>query len=181
MDAGVWIGAIFGLGGTALGGGLSIWASISAQRHQAKAARQLVVSQRVDAAADSAIQMFFQIKQHVRGRPTESGSEGHLAIEQWEKSLQNQVSKLEPILLRIRDSEFRLRLTQVAEFLAWSDVTEPQLGGSVNILSGLCDHALDCLGAFVRDEPLSAEGGGLAWARRVEQAYGEVMEGMYDA
>ncbi|MFF1604963.1 hypothetical protein ACFVYV_47670 [Streptomyces mirabilis] len=181
MDAGVWVGAIFGLGGTALGGGLSIWASISAQRHQARAARELVVSQRMDAAADSAIQMFFQIKQHVRGRPTESEAEGHQRIELWEKSLRNQVSKLEPILLRIRDAEFRLRLTQVAEFLAWSDVTEPQLGGSINILSRLCDHALDCLGAFVRDEPLPAEEGGLAWARRVEHAYGEVMEGMYDA
>ncbi|WP_369271123.1 hypothetical protein AB5J55_14760 [Streptomyces sp. R11] len=180
MDAGVWVGAIFGLGGTALGGGLSIWASISAQRHQAKAARELVVSQRVDAAADSVIQMFFQIKQHVRGRPPEGETEGHQRIQRWEKSLQDQVSKLEPILLRIRDREFRLRLTQVAEFLAWSDVTEPQLGGSVTILSALCDHALDCLGAFVRDEPLPAEEGGMAWARRVEHAYGEVMEGMYE-
>ncbi|MFH8389919.1 hypothetical protein [Streptomyces sp. NPDC018036] len=180
MDAGVWVGAIFGLGGTALGGGLSIWASISAQRNQATAARELVVSQRVDAAADSAIQMFFQIKQHARGRPTGGETEGHERLQRWEKSLQDQVSKLEPILLRIRDREFRLRLTEVAEFLAWSDITEPQLGGSVNILSALCDHALDCLGAFVRDEPLPAEEGGMVWARRVEHAYGQVMEGMYE-
>ncbi|MEU5030190.1 hypothetical protein [Streptomyces milbemycinicus] len=178
MDAGVWVGAIFGVCGTVVGGGLSIWATAIAQRQQAQAARQLVIDQRVDTAADSAIQMFFQIKQHVRGRPSERAERAREHIIVWEKALDQQVSKLEPVLLRIRDREFRLRLSQVAEFLAWRDVMEPQLGGSPDVLGQLCEHALECLGAFVRDEPLPPEEGGMSWARRVEQAYGEVMEGM---
>jgi len=178
VDASVWVGAAFGLVGTGVGGGLSIWASITAQQHQARASRELVIAQRVDAAADSAIQMFFQIKQHVRGRPSEQAEGARERIKIWEKALRQQVSKLEPVLLRIRDREFRLRLSKVAEFLAWHEVMEPQLGGSPDVLSQLCDHALECLGAFVRDEPLPSEEGGMTWARRVEQTYGEVMEDM---
>ncbi|MFB6553861.1 hypothetical protein [Streptomyces sp. NPDC056405] len=176
MDAGVWVGAIFGLGGTLAGGGLSIWATIIAQRQQARAARELVISQRLDTAADSTIQMFFQIKQHIRGRPSEFEEGARDRIQLWQKILQQQVNKLEPVLLRIRDETLRLRLSKTAEFLAWSDTTEPGLGGSVGILTELCDHALDCLGAFAREEPIPPEGVGLTRARQVEARYTEYME-----
>ncbi|MGW2932941.1 hypothetical protein ACWDA7_13985 [Streptomyces sp. NPDC001156] len=176
MDAGVWVGAVFGVVGTLMGGGLSIWATVIAQRQQAQAARQLVIAQRVDTAVDSAIQMFFQIKQHVRGRPSEFQEGARQRIEVWQRALQQQVNKLEPVLLRIRDESFRLRLSKIAEFLAWPEVSEPALEGSAGILSELCDHALDCLGASVRDEPLPPEGIGLTRARRVETLYVAYME-----
>lgn len=175
MDAGVLVGAIFGLGGTIVGGGLSIWTTITAQRQQAQAARQLVIAQRVDTAVDSAIQMFFQIKQHIRGRPSEFEDGAPARLEVWQKALHQQVHKLEPTLLRIRDEALRLRLSKIAEFLAWSDMSEPGLGGSAGTLTDLCDHALECLGAFVRDEPVPVEGVGLTRARQVESLYLEVM------
>ncbi|MFC9219723.1 hypothetical protein ACFT8W_02710 [Streptomyces hygroscopicus] len=176
MDTGVWVGAIFGVCGTVIGGGLSIWATVIAQRQQALAARQLVIDQRVDTAVDSAIQMFFQIKQHLLGRPSEREAGGLEHIEIWRKSLRQQVHKLEPILLRIRDETVRLRLSKIAEFLAWPEVCEPGLEGSPAILADLCDDALGCLGAFVRDEPLPTEGRGLSQARRVEALHNEMME-----
>ncbi|MGX1115726.1 hypothetical protein RKD37_001089 [Streptomyces ambofaciens] len=86
------------------------------------------------------------------------------------------MNKLEPILLRIRDEPFRLRLSKIAELLAWSDISEPALEGSPQVLTELCDHALDCLGALVRDEQLPPEGAGLTRARRVETLYSEHME-----
>ncbi len=176
MDGSVWVGAIFGVGGTIVGGVLSLWATVIAQRQQAHASRQLAIAQRVDTAVDSAIQMFFQIKQHVRGRPSEFEQGAQQRIDLWQRSLQQQVNKLEPVLLRIRDESFRLRLSKIAELLAWSDVSEPGLEGSPQILADLCDHALDCLGAFVRDEQLPPEGTGLTQARRVEALYSEHME-----
>ncbi|MFB6752559.1 hypothetical protein ACFCX6_16690 [Streptomyces sp. NPDC056353] len=176
MDGSVWVGAIFGVGGTIVGGVLSLWATVIAQRQQAHASRQLAIAQRVDTAVDSAIQMFFQIKQHVRGRSSEFEEGAQSRIDLWQRSLQQQVNKLEPILLRIRDESFRLRLSKIAELLAWSDVSEPGLEGSPQILADLCDHALDCLGAFVRDEQLPPEGTGLTQARRVEALYSEHME-----
>ncbi|MGW4437029.1 hypothetical protein ACWELO_14895 [Streptomyces sp. NPDC004596] len=176
MDAGVWVGAIFGVVGTLMGGGLSIWATVIAQRQQAQAARQLAIAQRVDTAVDSAIQMFFQIKQHVRGRPSEFQEGARQRIEVWQRSLQQQVSKLEPILLRIRDESFRFRLSKIAELLAWPEVSEPALEGSPQILTDLCAHALDCLGALARDEQLPPEGSGLTRARRVETLHSEYLE-----
>ncbi|MDX3233221.1 hypothetical protein [Streptomyces sp. ME19-01-6] len=177
MDAGVWVGALFGVCGTVVGGGLSIWATVIAQRQQAQAARQLVIDQRVDTAVDSAIQMFSQIKQQLLGRPSERESGGPERIELWRKALHQQVHKLEPILLRIRNETVRLRLSKIAEYLAWHDVSmTPELGGASGILTDLCDHALDCLGAFVRDEPLPKESTGLTKARATEALYLEEME-----
>ncbi|MGX1115727.1 hypothetical protein RKD37_001090 [Streptomyces ambofaciens] len=88
MDGSVWVGAIFGVGGTIIGGGLSLWATVIAQRQQTRASRQLVIAQRTDTAVDSAIQMFFQIKQHVRGRPSEFQEEAQQRIDVWQRSLQ---------------------------------------------------------------------------------------------
>ncbi|CAM5671119.1 hypothetical protein STENM327S_03004 [Streptomyces tendae] len=176
MDGSVWVGAIFGVVGTIIGGGLSLWATVIAQRQQARASRQLVVAQRFDTAVDSAIQMFFQIKQHVRGRPSEFQEGAQQRLDVWQRSLQQQVNKLEPILLRMREEPSRLRLSQIAELLAWPDISEPALEGSPQILTDLCDHALDCLGALVRDEQLPPEGVGLTRARRVETLYSEHME-----
>ncbi|MCX4587721.1 hypothetical protein [Streptomyces sp. NBC_01481] len=176
MDAGVLVGAVFGLCGTVVGGGLSIWASIIAQRQQAKAARQLVIAQRVDTAVDAAIQAFFQIKQHIRGRPSDHGEGAQQRNQVWQKALQQQVLKVEPTVLRIRDEAVRMRLDKIAELLSWPDVSEPGLGGSDGLFAALCDHALDCLGACARDEPLPEESRGLSQAREVEANYLEVME-----
>lgn len=176
MNAGIWIGAIFGLGGTVVGGGLSIWATIIAQRQQARAARQLAIAHRVDTAVDSAIQMFFQIKQHIRGRPSEFETGAQERIQIWQNALIQHVNKLEPTLLRIRDETVRLRLSKIAELLAWPDLSEPAVGGSAGILPELCDDALDCLGRFVRDELLPDEGSGMVRAREVEALYLEMME-----
>ncbi|MGW2832654.1 hypothetical protein, partial [Streptomyces sp. NPDC001286] len=104
---------------------------------------------------------FFQIKQHIRGRPLEFEEEASGRVQLWQKTLQQQVNKLEPIVLRIRDRALRLRLSKCAEFLAWPETSEPGLGGSAGNLTDLCDHALDCLG-FIREGPLPAEGVGLS-------------------
>ncbi|MEU2554127.1 hypothetical protein ABZ589_20975 [Streptomyces sp. NPDC013313] len=86
------------------------------------------------------------------------------------------MSKLEPILLRIRDEPFRFRLSKIAELLAWPEVSEPALEGSPQILTDLCAHALDCLGSLARDEQLPPEGSGLTRARRVETLHSEYLE-----
>lgn len=57
-------------------------------------------------------------------------------------------------------------------------MTEPGLGGSFGLLEQLCDHALDCLGAFVRDEALPPENRWMGEARQVETEWVEVMEDM---
>ncbi|MGP3924769.1 hypothetical protein [Streptomyces sp. 8N616] len=176
MEASVWISAVSGLAGTAVGGGLSIWASIAAQQHQARSARALMVAQKVDAAADAAIRMFFQIKQHIRGRPSVVGPNPRARMEAWDKSLQQQTGKLEPTLLRIRDQEVRLRLTEITYYLATREMSEPDFRGSFGLLEMLCDHALECLGAFIRDEQLPPEDSWMSHARQVEAMYDAYME-----
>lgn len=176
VDASIWVGAASGVIGAATGGGLSIWASLVAQKFQARSNRESVVAQRIDAAADLAIKIFFEIKQHYRERPSDFQSGAREHIEVWFKSLKGQLHKLEPILLRLRNEELRVRLTTAVEYMTWKDLSERELGGSAAIISELCDHALECLGAFVRDEPVPEEGEAIRRARQVEATYLEIME-----
>jgi hypothetical protein len=125
---------------------------------------------------DSAVQGFFQVKQHFRGRPSEFEAGAQERIQAWEKALHKLVYKLEPILLRLRDSALRARLTEITGFLVWPEISDAQLGGSPAIIGELCDHALECLGNVLRDEPLPSEGTGLIRAHHVQAQLDAYME-----
>ncbi|MCE7079982.1 hypothetical protein [Streptomyces sp. ST2-7A] len=176
MDAAIWLGAASGVIGAATGGGLSIWASIAAQKVQARSNRDLIIAQKIDTAADSAIRILFGIKQHCRGMPLRIGNENPNRGTTWFKSLESQLEKLKVTLLHLRNEELRKRLEKIVDHLGFRDLTEPELGGHPFLIQELCDHALECLGAFVRDERIPEEGGAMMRAQAVEDAYIEIME-----
>lgn len=168
----MWVGAIFGVVGTIVGGGLSIWTTLIAQRHQHRSARQQVIEQRIDAAADAAIEDFLFLKQHLQVGPLFQVERG----EDWEKTLKDRLSKVKTTLLRLRHKGLRDRLKGVTGFLDETPLIEDwQWGGSPDLPAQLCDHALECLGAFARDDLMPSLDQAMTTAARVEYGWFEQM------
>ncbi|MEO3764592.1 hypothetical protein [Streptomyces sp. B8F3] len=170
MDASIWIGATFGLIGTIVGGAVSIATTIMANRLQAKAARQQVIDERIDSAAEVATSEFVRLKQHFwvglgSGREVERN-------EAWEEALHDRLAALEPVLLRMRHRELRSRLHSVTEFLRhYSEIEDITWDGHPLLPQQLCEHALECLGAFVRDEPVPEPDRSFSQADHVEAVW----------
>ncbi|MEV8324059.1 hypothetical protein [Kitasatospora sp. NPDC056731] len=167
MDSSIWVPAIVSLAATVVGGGLSITASIVTQRQQAKSTRQLAVTQRSESLADRAIQELYALKEHVQLRPHRI-----TMWSEWEAGLKNRTGTLRTTIIRLRDRELRERLTKTMELLDLSELmTQGVWGGSPLLPRQLCDHAIECLGAFVRNEPLPPAAEAFETAKRVELAW----------
>lgn len=161
MDGSVWVG----LAGTVVGGGLSIWASVVAQKRQTKATRDLRIEEKAEASANEAITQLYVIKQRARDFPQEHGGLGA-----WQKELGRLAAEMEPAVLRLRDDALRERIEEVLGYMDMIyELTDyPAHGGSLMLPSEVCRYGLDCLGAAVRNRPLPAPSPAMLKAREID-------------
>ncbi|MFF1446332.1 hypothetical protein [Streptomyces sp. NPDC058295] len=151
MDGSVSVGLTGTLMGTAIGGGLSIWASVVAQNRQAKATRDLRIEEKAEAAAEEAITQLYVIKQRAWDLPQDNSGFGA-----WDQELSQLAVQMEPTVLRIRNKELRERIEEVLGYMGMThELTDhPVHGGSLLLPWMVCSYGLECLGAAVRGEPL---------------------------
>ncbi|MEH0415975.1 hypothetical protein [Streptomyces sp. B21-083] len=151
MDGSVWVGLAGTLVGTAVGGGLSIWASVVAQNRQAKATRDFRIEEKAEAAVEEMIIQLYVIKQRARDLPQDNRGFGA-----WDQELSQLAAQVEPTVLRIRDKELRERIEEVLGYMGMTHELTDYLvhGGSLLLPWTVCSYGLECLGAAVRGEPL---------------------------
>ncbi|MEU8556015.1 hypothetical protein AB0C80_18765 [Streptomyces anthocyanicus] len=173
MDGSVWVGLAGTLIGTAIGGGLSIWASVVTQNRQTKAARDLRVEEKAEGAADEAITQLYVIRQRAREFPQER--DGWAA---WQRELSRLASEMEPAVLRLRDDALRKQIEEVLGYMDMVyDLTDyPVHRGSLMLPSEVCRYGLDCLGAAVRNRPLPAPSPAILKAREIDAFIQEQVE-----
>ncbi|MEU1454407.1 hypothetical protein [Streptomyces avermitilis] len=160
MDGSVWVG----LAGTVIGGGLSIWASVVAQIRQTKAARDLRVEEKSEAAVEEAITQLYVIKLRAREVPQD-----HQGFDDWEKELIRLAVQMEPTVLRIRDKKLRQRIEEVLGSIGLvGELTDYQEHRGWLLLPWeICSYGLECLGAGIREEPLPAPSPAMLKAREI--------------
>ncbi len=152
MDGSVWVGAVFGLVGTGVGGGLSIWSSTMAQRQQIRNARDEQRRMRASSAVESALAELFEVQRDARrATPQETGEEG----QQRSRLLHDRVLKVQLLMQRVPDAGLRMRVREDTFFMLLSppDDTRTRQERRVDIIE-LCGDAVACLGAYLRDEPI---------------------------
>ncbi|MEV0598566.1 hypothetical protein AB0I82_04580 [Streptomyces sp. NPDC050315] len=147
MDASVWVGAVFGLVGTVVGGGLSVWASVVAQRQQAAHARKERRRARTSTAIEAALTELFEVQRDARrAGPMDSARE---------RQLHERVLNVRVLLQHVPDAALRSRV-QEDTFLMPLDPpgdtrTKQERRADIMLLSA---DAIACLGAYLRGEPL---------------------------
>ncbi|MFJ4517469.1 hypothetical protein [Streptomyces sp. NPDC088816] len=168
MDGSVWVG----LAGTVIGGGLSIWASVVAQKRQTKATRDLRIEEKAEAAVEEAITQLYVIKRRAREHPQDRSG-----VSTWEQELSQLAVQMEPTVLRIRNKELRERIEEVLGYMGMiHDLTDyPVHRGSLMLPSEVCSYGLECLGAAVRGEPLPAPTASIRRAREIDAFIREQM------
>ncbi|MET8511984.1 hypothetical protein [Streptomyces sp. NPDC005077] len=161
MDGSVWVG----LAGTVIGGGLSIWASVVAQKRQTKATRELRIEEKAEAAVEEAITQLYVIKQRARALPQDNSGFGA-----WDQDLNGLAVQMEPTVLRIRNKDLRERIEEVLGYMSMThELTDyPVFGGSLMLPWAVCSYGMECLGAAVRGEPLPAPTEPMRKARAID-------------
>ncbi|MGW5970025.1 hypothetical protein [Streptomyces sp. NPDC055186] len=147
MDASVWVGAVFGLVGTGVGGGLSIWSSAMAQRQQAVRAREERQQVRASTAVEAALAELLKVQRDARrAGPLDEARQ---------QLLHERVLHVQVLMQRVPDAVLRTRVREDTLFmpLAPPDDTRTSQERRVDIML-LCADAIACLGAYLRTEPL---------------------------
>ncbi|MGW2618674.1 hypothetical protein [Streptomyces sp. NPDC001500] len=147
MDASVWVGAVFGLVGTGVGGGLSIWSSAMAQRQQAVRASEERQQVRASTAVETALTELLEIQRDVRrAGPLDDARQ---------QSIHERVLHVQVLMQRVPDAALRTRVREDTLFmpLAPPGDTRSSQERRVDIML-LCADAIACLGAYLRTEPL---------------------------
>ncbi|MGW2885181.1 hypothetical protein ACWDDN_07395, partial [Streptomyces griseoruber] len=147
MDASIWVGAMFGLIGTGVGGGLSIWSSTLAQRQQTVQAREERQQVRASTAVEAALAELLEIQRDARRA-------GPLD-EVRQKLLHERVLHVQVLMQRVPDAALRTRVRDDTLFMPLSPPgdtrTDQQRRVDIMFLSA---DAIACLGAYLRAEPL---------------------------
>ncbi|MGW7668209.1 hypothetical protein ACWGJX_13900 [Streptomyces sp. NPDC054775] len=154
MDASVWVVAVFGLVGTGVGGGLSVWSSAMTQRQQAARAREDRQQVRASTAVEAAMAELLEIQRDAR----RAGA----LDEARQQLLHERVLHVQILMQRVPDAALRTRVRQDTLFmpLAPPDDTRTSQERRADILL-LCADAIACLGAYLRTEPLPPPAGRL--------------------
>ncbi|MFF3515467.1 hypothetical protein [Streptomyces sp. NPDC002573] len=147
MDASVWVGAVFGLVGTGVGGGLSVWSSAMAQRQQAVRAREEHQQMRAATAVEAALAELLEVQRDARRA-------GPLDEDRMHR-LHERVLHVQVLMQRVPDAALRTRVRDDTLFmpLAPPEDTRTSQERRADIML-LCADAIACLGAYLRTEPL---------------------------
>jgi hypothetical protein len=152
------VGAIAGAAASYLG-------THQAQARALKDARQARVEAKQDAAVVLLSDGFAQLHRHIRSMP--ESSQPHLNIEglrelaaaeaAWDRQLHDLLGPVRIAVETIRDKELRVHLQEIVSQLAqWEYELEYAYFRSRRawVLGGLVDHAVECVGAWQREEAL---------------------------
>lgn len=138
---------MFGLVGTGVGGGLSVWSSAMAQRQQAVRAREERQQVRASTAVEAALAELLEVQRDARrAGPLDEARQQLLH----ERALHVQV-----LMQRVPDAALRTRVREATLLmpLAPPGDTRTSQERRVDIML-LCADAIACLGAYLRAEPL---------------------------
>ncbi|MER6560562.1 hypothetical protein ABT300_23065 [Streptomyces sp. NPDC001027] len=149
MDASVWVGAVFGLAGTGIGGALSIWASVMTQRRQADHEREGQRQARASAAVEAVLTELFEIQRDARRAGPDSDTR--------RVALHERVLNIQVLMQRVPDAALRDRVREAALFLPLSPAGDTRTWEERRVdRMYLCADAIACLGAYLRGEPMPA-------------------------
>ncbi|WP_030257067.1 hypothetical protein [Streptomyces violens] len=152
MEASVWVGAVFGLVGTGIGGALSIWSAVMTQRQQAAHTREEQRQARASAAVEAALTELFEIQRDARRAGPDS--------ETRRQQLHERVLNIQVLMQRVPDAGLRDRVREASFFLPLSPAGDTRSREERRVDSMyLCADAIACLGAYLRAEAMPARTG----------------------
>ncbi|MDI5971064.1 hypothetical protein POF50_017220 [Streptomyces sp. SL13] len=147
MDSSVWVGAVSGLLGTGIGGGLSIWSTVMSRRHQIVDRREMEAQARGSGAIEKAMEYLLAVWRDARRAGEEDEVAGRL--------LQERVLAVQILMQRVPHAGLRERVRIDTLFLPLSppgDTRSWEVQRVDRIF--LCADAIAALGAYLRGEPL---------------------------
>ncbi|MDT0495129.1 hypothetical protein RM717_32045 [Streptomyces griseus] len=151
MSTSVWIGALAGIVGTATGGALSIWSGRWTHRAQERTARTEQLRSRAAAAAEAALTELVEIHHDFRKARTPDEDEWRHRL----RLLHDRIAKVQVLLHSIPDAKLRTRVREDTFYMPLSPPDDRRTGSEKRAsIIDLCNDAVVCLGAFLRDEEL---------------------------
>ncbi|MGC5562561.1 hypothetical protein ACPYPG_06915 [Streptomyces sp. FR-108] len=171
-----WLSPVSGLVGALVGAGVSYLATHQAQAKALADARQARLQAKQDQAVTTLAAAFGELHQHVRSVPADYGpgmsDEEAAALtaarKTWDEQLQDHIAPARLAIGVIRDSKVRHRLKEAMNLLeVWDSGLVYAFHGRsrVWVLRGVISHAVDCVGAWQREEPLPEPNGAFTEAR----------------
>ncbi|MFG2650969.1 hypothetical protein [Streptomyces sp. NPDC048436] len=172
-----WIAGAFGLGGTVIGGGASFAGTAWQQRKAAEAGKEAAEN---SAAATLAAELV-RIRQHLNAlpdglvsRPSENKSEATQVLvyaiqSDWHAKLGNLIVPAEVATRILRDADIRGRELEIFDLLGRWPILNFQQAAIMNRYSmgEIVNHALECAGAWQRQDEMPPTAPALIAAREV--------------
>lgn len=182
-----WIPVISGLGGALIGAFAGYLGTRQAQKHSLAVARLARVQNREDQAVAALAALFGELQHHVSSVPdglkpgltNEARAASRAERELWDERLHERIAPARVAIVAIRDADVRSRLNESLELL------EEWKGGLVYafhnrsrrwVMGQLVSHAVDCIGAWQREEELPEPNEGFREARESTELWIEELE-----
>ncbi|MFI1386713.1 hypothetical protein [Embleya sp. NPDC020886] len=174
-----WITLLAGFVGTIVGAGASFAGTWWTQRQADTAAREQHARMQTHAAIETTVNAVLALRHHGRAFPTinNSGGSGNTEEHAWAERLPALLDGIDLATMQIRDRELRERLTEIIGFSAryeyfvslTPNIFTPGTFHRSSTVGPLAEHAIACLGARLRDEPLPEPSATLLSVRATEQ------------
>ncbi|MEU5030188.1 hypothetical protein [Streptomyces milbemycinicus] len=154
------LAGLFGFGGTVIGAGVSLWATLITQRQQAKAtadqreaAKISLINERSRTAGEKALSELYDLRRHITQRQRVLAPEDRETWLQAGEALADQ-AELEAGLMP-QAEEVRTRFREALEVTRASMYAEVRGSSDLPVESKAnTDHAIDLLSAYMREEAL---------------------------
>ncbi|MFI1108827.1 hypothetical protein ACH4TU_12825 [Streptomyces physcomitrii] len=178
-----WLSPVSGLVGALVGAAAGYGGTRQAQNRALAAERQARLDAKQDVAMTTLADTFGKLQRHVRGVPgtpeyapdTEEFAAVDAAERTWDQKLEDLTAPARIAVGVLRDEALRARLHQSLDLLdAWQSGLEYAYRGRVParsrawVLRGILSHAVECVGAWQREEPLPEP----------NEAYGEAVDSL---
>ncbi|MEU5000049.1 hypothetical protein [Streptomyces sp. NPDC021622] len=151
-----WLSPVSGLVGAMFGAAATFGATHHAQNKALADARQARLQAKQDQAVTTLAKAFSDLHKHVRSVPDEKSTDTSVR-QKWDEELQDHIAPARLAISVIREEEVRHRLNEAMTLLeAWKGGLMYAFHGRSRawVLRGVVSHAVDCVGAWQREEPL---------------------------
>ncbi|MEU2500267.1 hypothetical protein ACPCC5_27305 [Streptomyces pseudogriseolus] len=187
-----WISPVSGLVGALVGAGLSYLGTHRAQAKALADARLARLQAKQDQAVTTLAETFGDLQKHVREVPGEwepgmdAGAAAAVtaARQAWDEKLQDLIAPARLAIGVIRDKKLRRRLNETMNLLEeWESGLVYAFHGRsrVGVLRGVIAHAVECVGAWQREEALPEPNHAFREARVSMQAKRDEWEAIAEA
>jgi hypothetical protein len=162
-----WISPVSGLIGALVGATATYVGTHQAQAKALAHARQARLEAKQDTAVATLADTFGKLQRHVRDVPgaqergldTEESAAFTAARQTWDQKLEDLTAPARIAVGVLRDEALRARLYQTLDLLdSWQSGLEYAYRGGARsrawVLRGVLSHAVECVGAWQREEPL---------------------------